>query len=223
MRNNRTLHQRLGAALLFALVFMACSSQPGAAPPPPPGSIISVTVNVTGPASLAIGGTGLFEATVTQATDASVTWSVRGPSGESAGVGSIDPSGLFTAPALVPADPNVIVTATSRENPAALAEVVARILPVVTVSGATTIASGASHTFTATVSGYADPQRRTVTWSVAPRSQGGPTGTINPATGAYTAPVVAGNEIVTVVVTATSNHEPLASGSRTLEVRGENF
>lgn len=222
MKANRTLHHRLGASLLIALAFAACTAQPGAAPPPPPGSEATVTVDVTGPASLAIDGTALFEAAVEHAADTSVTWSVRGPGGESEGVGAIDSDGLYTAPALVPADPDVFVSATSLEDPGATAEAVLRILPVVTVSGDSAVASGASLTLDAALSGYADPESHTVGWSVAPGSEGGPTGLIDPATGEFTAPEVGDDEIVTVIVTATSSDEPLATGSRTVEVRGAN-
>jgi hypothetical protein len=222
MKATRTLHQRLGTGLLMALAFAACSAQPGAAPPPPPGPEASVTVHLTGPADLAVGGTAQFEAVVEQAADPTVTWSVRGPGGESEGVGVIDSSGLYTAPALVPTDPDVIVSATSLEDPGAIAEAVIRIVPIVTVSGDSAVASGASLTLSAALSGYADPESHAVSWSVAPGSEGGPTGSIDSATGEFTAPEVGDEEIVTVIVTATSSDEPLASGSHELEVRGAN-
>jgi hypothetical protein len=57
-------------------------------------------------------------ATVTNATDASVTWQVDGLVGGNATVGTISVAGVYTAPASVPSPAVVTVTAVSNEDPA---------------------------------------------------------------------------------------------------------
>ena len=72
----------------------------GAAPPPP------VTVTVTPPsASVALGASTTFSASVTGTTNTAVTWTAT--------AGSITAQGVYTAPAAMPASQAVTVTATS--------------------------------------------------------------------------------------------------------------
>src|SRR5690242_20791997 len=60
----------------------------------------NITVAVSPPsATLSPGGTQLYTATVTGATDTSVTWSANNVQGGNATVGTINSSGLYTAPA----------------------------------------------------------------------------------------------------------------------------
>lgn len=70
--------------------------------PPPP---VSVSISPT-TASLAPGATQQFSATVSNATDTSVTWK--------AGTGTVDANGMYTAPATTGTD---TVTATSNADP----------------------------------------------------------------------------------------------------------
>jgi len=76
---------------------------------------ISVTVSPTS-ATLSPGGTQLYTATVTGATDPSVTWSVSNASGSNATLGTISSSGLYTAPAVAPNPSSVTITATSVQD-----------------------------------------------------------------------------------------------------------
>jgi len=57
-----------------------------------------------------------FTATVSNATDMSVTWSVNGIAGGDSNVGTISDGGLYTAPAKVPATAKFNVTATSKAD-----------------------------------------------------------------------------------------------------------
>jgi hypothetical protein len=94
MRNSRLIG--CGAAALLAVVSSGCGGGGGAAPPP---SNVSVTISPTS-AAVSYGGTKQFTATVTGATNTSVTWKVTSPSStDSSQIGSISTSGLYTAPA----------------------------------------------------------------------------------------------------------------------------
>lgn len=73
-----------------------------------------VGVSVTPPtATVAVGQTRAFVATVVGATNTAVVWSID----EGATRGTIDASGLYTAPAQLPAPPTATVRATSVEDP----------------------------------------------------------------------------------------------------------
>ena len=72
---------------------------------------ITVTVSPN-PVSVLVGATQQFTAAVVNATDTTVTWLVNGGMGDSV-VGTINSSGLYTAPATVPTG---AVTVTARSN-----------------------------------------------------------------------------------------------------------
>lgn len=81
-----------------------------------PANIIVQQVSVTvspATASVAVGQTQQFSATVTGTSNPAVTWEVNGTVGGSAATGAISASGLYTAPAAVPSNPTVSITATS--------------------------------------------------------------------------------------------------------------
>jgi hypothetical protein len=82
-----------------------------AAPPP-----VSVDVQPA-TASVQTGATQHFTATVSNATDTTVTWSVSGTGCAGAACGTINASGDYTAPGAVPSPATVTVTATSVEDP----------------------------------------------------------------------------------------------------------
>ena len=75
-----------------------------------PPSTISVTISPTG-ASLNGGQSQRFSATVTGTSNTSVAWQVNGVTGGNTSVGTISPSGLYTAPVL---SSNTTVTVTAR-------------------------------------------------------------------------------------------------------------
>ncbi len=63
---------------------------------------------------VAVGGIQQFSATVTNTSNQGVTWSVSSPSGSSSPIGAIDPvAGVYTAPASIPMQQNVLIIATS--------------------------------------------------------------------------------------------------------------
>lgn len=164
---------RVARLCFFAAIFhfTGCAlSSPPRNPPPPP-----VTVSLTpGSAALFLGQTQQFTATVTNATDVSVNWSVNGVPGGNSAVGSIvSPSisadtATFTAPQILPSMDTVTITAASQADPSASATATVTIQSDVTVSISPTslsLATNASQSFTAKVSGSGNPNTA-VTWAV---------------------------------------------------------
>ncbi|MGE3313052.1 MAG: DUF1800 family protein [Limisphaerales bacterium] len=84
--------------------------------------VVTVVVSVTPTtASVQLGSTRTFQATVTGSANTAVTWSVGGVPGGSPVLGTISPGGLYTAPATLPPSGSVPVRATSVASPTAFA------------------------------------------------------------------------------------------------------
>ncbi len=161
-----------------------------------PSGVISVVISPT-TTTLAPGATRQFTATVTGTSNTAVTWSASG--------GTVNASGLYTAPATAG---NYVVTATSVADSTqkANAAVTVQLPAGVTVSlspSSVTLAPGATQPFTAAVSGTSNTA---VTWSTSG-------GTVN-ASGLYTAPTTLGSYIVT----ATSVADTTKSATATVNV-----
>jgi len=75
----------------------------------------SVTISPAS-ATVAVGGTQQFTATVQNTSNTAVTWQVNGVAGGNATVGTITSSGLYTAPGAVPSPAAVTVTAVSQAD-----------------------------------------------------------------------------------------------------------
>lgn len=210
-----------GGAVLISAVSAANPSAVGTASvtvqPAPP----TITVSVSPPSStLQTGNTQQFTATVTGTANQAVTWAVNGVTGGNATVGTISGTGLYTAPASVPAGGSVLISASSVANPssvgsASVAIVAAPPVVAVGVSPATAaIQTGGTQQFTATVTGTSN---QSVTWSVNGVTGGNATvGTISTA-GLYTAPatIPAGGA---VLVVATSVASPTSSGAASVTI-----
>jgi len=97
---------------LVVLLICGCGSSG-----PPPQQIV---VNVT-PATVTVrtGDTQQFFASVAGTTNQSVTWSVNGTAGGNNTSGTISPAGLYAPPAQVPAQNQILVTATSAADSSA--------------------------------------------------------------------------------------------------------
>ena len=104
------------AVVAASTLWLAGCGGGGTVVTPPP----VVTVNVTPPTVTLRGGdTQQFVAIALNTPNHAVTWSVNGISGGNASVGTVDATGLYTAPLPAPA-PNVVkVTATSVADPTA--------------------------------------------------------------------------------------------------------
>ncbi len=178
-----------------------------------------VSVKILPPAAqVAVGNKQQFKATVTGTTNAAVSWSLSGSGCSSTTCGAVSPTGLYTAPSVVPKPPLVTLTATSAEDPTKSATAQLTITPPVTVSispvSAQVVVNGQQQ-FTATVTGSTNAL---VSWSVAGSGcGGGACGTITSA-GLYTAPSAVPNP-PQVSVTATSVADPTKSATAGVTVR----
>jgi hypothetical protein len=63
------------------------------------------------------GGTQSFTATVTNTSNAAVTWQVNGVAGGNSTMGMISASGVYSAPSMVPSPATLTVTAVSVADP----------------------------------------------------------------------------------------------------------
>ena len=159
-------------------------------------------------ATVPVGGSQQFLATVTGAKNTSVTWEVNRVPGGNSTWGKISSTGLYTAPATVPAPPTVTVSAVCDANGFTKASVQVTIggknTPTVSVtttpSGVTDVYTGTTQTFNATVN---NETNTAVSWQVNGVAGGSSAaGTISSA-GVYTAPSAVPSHPV-VLITAVS-------------------
>jgi hypothetical protein len=195
--------------LLWLAILVACGGAVGGGGGTQP-QLVTVSPAI---ATVVTGGQQKFTASQ------SVTWAVSGGSAN----GTIDGSGLYTAPGAVPNPPSFAVTATSAaagSSPGSAMVTVTNPSVTVTVSPASASAfanetgntwpvSATQQQFTATVNNASD---QSVTWAVA---GGNANGTID-ANGLYTSPAVVPIP-ASVAVTATST-QTTAPGSATVNV-----
>jgi hypothetical protein len=106
-RESREFPQRLALALLV-LLCVNCASCGAVGSGPPPAAVVTVTANLP---TVYQGEIDQFRATVQNAADNAVTWQVNQVAGGNSTFGLIDSTGLYTAPAVVPSQPTVTVTA----------------------------------------------------------------------------------------------------------------
>ncbi len=192
------------------------------APPTPPPPTVTVTIQPAS-ASLFLGQTQAFQATVVGSTNTNVTWQVNGVAGGSTPAGTISSSGLFTAPAILPPGANVTVTAVSQVNPKDSASVTVTLEDNIIVSllpPSATVSTGAAQVFTASVTGTGNPSTA-VTWSVNGVAGGNANfGTLvsnGSASAVYTAPAAPPTP-ATVTVTATSVADTSKSANASVTV-----
>lgn len=210
---------RPGFLLLGLCVLLAsCASGGGEGTPPPPPPP-QVTVSITpGSGAVLLGDSLTFAATVTNAANTSVTWSINGAAGGSAQLGTISTAGVYTAPADLPASTTVQVVATSVADPSKSASASVTIQSDVSVSiapGASSVELGASQAFRASLSssGHPDPAVR---WSLSGTSCPSACGIVD-ASGNYTAPGILPAS-ASVVVVATSVADPSRQTSATIAI-----
>lgn len=187
------------------------------------------TVTVSGDRSVvAVSLTATFKAKIDGVDSTAVNWSVSSNSCTGSACGTVDSSGVYTAPATLPAGKNsmvVAVIATSQADAAATAQAAITVLPItVSVSPAPVqVGQGLVQQFTAAA--VPDYVAQTFTWSVT-CTQAGACGTIaqDPATSGlavYTAPAAPPNGCTSgncVMVTATSTLNSAAPSSTSANV-----
>jgi hypothetical protein len=179
-------------------------SQPPPPQPPPPQPPMRITIDPAA-ADLPTGGSARFTASVSGTDDGRVAWSVR----EGAAGGTVDESGIYTAPA---AAGTFHVVATSVPFPAVSTDAtvtVHRLQTTVAIHPATIgVLPGDIVSFFADVDGATN--NAAVTWSVAEGAAGG---TVDDR-GVYVAPLTPG----AYHVVATSRAAPDASAVATVTV-----
>jgi hypothetical protein len=179
-----------------------------------------ISIDLSGPTTVTLGGQSQYSATVTGSSDNSVTWSVNGVAGGNATVGSITSTGLYLAPVNAPQSSQVTITATSVASPTASQSLGVALATqpktptgtsavTLLLNGPTSVTLGTTSQYAATVTGTSNTA---VTWSVNGAAGGSATaGFISP-TGLYTAPASA-SPSSTAMITATSVADPYASES----------
>jgi hypothetical protein len=188
----------------------------------------NVTVSVApSTASVQVNATEQFSATVTDASNPAVNWSVSGVAGGNSVVGWISLTGLYTAPAVVPSPATVTIEAASQVTPPALGTASVTVTPApapppaitVTISPSTvTLRTKQSRQFAASVQGSTN---KSVTWKVNGITGGNATLGAISAQGAYKAPVkVPSPDAVTVTAVAVADGKTGASAAVTI-VAGE--
>jgi len=170
--------------LLLALVVIAligCGFA-GTPPKPPPPTVVVTIQPAT--ASLFLGQTQTFQATVTGDANTNVAWEVNGVAGGGAATGTISAAGLFTAPPVLPPGSSVTVTAVAQVNPKDSATVTVTLQDNIAISLLPTsaiVSNSAAQLFAATVAPGTGSPSTAVTWSVNGIAGGSSTvGTIAP-------------------------------------------
>ena len=140
---------------------------------------------------MVLGMTATFAATVTNANSSGVNWSVNGVAAGNAVVGTITPSGLYTAPRDLPSPATLAITATSQadatKSATATVNIFSDILLTLTPNPAS-VELGAVQRFQVTVASSGHPDT-TVRWSLSGTACPNGCGAVD-AGGNYTAPQI---------------------------------
>lgn len=209
-----------GSAVVGTIKFDVRQPGPGAVTTGSPVTVKVVATIVTvavkpGSATVGLGTNQAFSATVTGSANTAVTWSVNGVTGGNSAAGTINSSGVYTAPASMPSPATVSIAAASVAAPSVTGQATVTLSPPppppVTVTVAPAVASvpmGGTAPFMATVANAANTA---VTWSVNGTVGGtSSVGTITPA-GVYTAPSSPPSS-GGITIVATSVASPAKSG-----------
>ena len=214
------MSRSLRAAAFFSLVGLILFGCGYAGSPPVKEVVVLIDPSA---ASVALGQTQQFQASITGAANAAITWDVNDVPGGSSSTGTISSAGLYTAPPNLPNPATVTVTAASQASPRATASAIVTVTDTLQVSlapGSASVPANGAQVFTATVSG-AENLPTTVTWSVNGVASGNSTvGTIianGPNTGVYSAPATVPSP-PTVTVAATSTADPSKSAAAAVTV-----
>lgn len=187
-------------------------------PLPPPPLTVSVTITPA-TASVLLGNTLLFRATVTNASNAAVIWSVSGIVGGNVAVGTITADGTYTAPPILPTGTVQSVTAASLADPRASDTAQITIRSDITIGvfpSSASVELGATKEFSARIVSAAHFDS-SIRWSVVGAGCfGANCGSID-STGIYTAPQVLPS-VVDVSLTAQSVADPSKQASGALHI-----
>jgi len=160
--------------------------------------------------SVLLGDTQTFAATVTNASDTGVTWSVNGVPGGISTTGTITAAGVYTAPADLPSPSIVQVTATSSADATRSSGATVTVASDVSVNIAANPGSmelGATQAFRAAIASNGHPDT-SVRWSLSGAACAPGCGAID-ANGNYTAP-----QVLPIPATATLIAQSVADPSK---------
>lgn len=204
----------------FAILLFLSSCGGSSAPPP------QISVVVT-PASATVspGAPKQFMATVSGTTNTSVTWQVNGTAGGNSTLGTINATGLYTAPNVIPNPATVTVSAVSAANSSDSGSAMVTIAQQVAVTvspNPISVAIFATQQFTANVNGIPS---NAVAWQVNGITGGSQATGFISSSGLFVAPggvpttsngTGVNTTPVTVTAVATSNSN--SSGSATVTI-----
>jgi len=144
----------ISASLLILLAQAACSGTTSHGSGNSGGNPATVSISVSpNPTSVRAGGGQTFTATVSGTSNTAVTWQVNGTTGGSVATGTIDASGSYAAPSVVPASNVVTIEATSAADPTAPCTATLTLLNPVPVLSSIAPTSVSSGNFSLTVNG----------------------------------------------------------------------
>jgi len=193
------------ASAFGSAVLLGCGGG-GTTLPPPPSAI---TVSIASPSATVLLGNSLtFTATVANAMNTAVVWSVNGVAGGDSAAGTITNGGVYTAPEDLPASATVQVTATSVADSTKSATAALTVVSDIVISlapGSANVELGATQAFRAGISSNGHPDT-SVRWSLTGGSCPALCGSVD-LNGNYTAPAVLPSA-VTATVTAQSVADP---------------
>jgi hypothetical protein len=195
-----------------------------------------ITLNLTpNPASVELGATQTFQTAITSSghPDTSIRWSLSGPACTS-GCGTVDASGKYTAPQILPSPASVTLTAQSVADPSKQVSVVASITSSFSLqlSAPSSVPVGGTATIVATLTPIpgSNPSPA-LSWALSgPGCSGSSCGTLTVVTtqstsansvadsAKYTAPATAPSPN-TVTVTVTSQADPSKKAQATLAIQ----
>ena len=184
--------------------------------PSPPGSI-AVTI-MQASATVILGNAQTFTATVTNASDATVVWSVNGVAGGTPQIGTISAAGVYTAPADLPGPPAIQISATSVADMTKLGKSQVTItsdLEIALSTAAAVVELGATQSFRALITSNGHPDG-TVRWILSGTTCASGCGAVD-ANGNFTAPQILPSP-ATATLTAQSIADPSKRASAALTI-----
>ena len=192
-----------------------------------PGTVL-ITIQPSS-ATLLLGETQPFAASVTGTTNTSVTWNVNGTIGGSPTAGTISSTGVYTAPGILPSPSSVTISAVSQANTEASASVTVNLhddIVVMLSPPSASLPTNGGQVFTATITATGNPAPG-VTWSVSGIAGGNSTvGTIvsnGPTSALYTAPALPPSpSTVTVTATSVADSSKIGTASVTISCSATN-
>lgn len=146
-----------GTTMGSAQVTVAASGAPG----------VSISTNPAGVSVVYTSTTQAFSATVTGETNTAVTWEVNGVAGGNATIGTIDTTGLYTAPSAVPSPALVTINAVSQADSTVSASypITIATAPAASQPAAQTISPGGTANFSISLNANTGSSRSPITLS----------------------------------------------------------